>query len=141
MRAMCVAFAQDRLAWPFEEQFLCGDCLLIAPVKRPGGAIDVYLPRGDNWIDLDTGVRHAGGTLLALHVDIATIPHFGRVGYILPLGPEIDRVDAMNEAQPLDEAWVFGDAMHERQGFAQLEHLREGDKLRVRCNAGAVREF
>jgi len=141
MRAMCVAFAQDRLAWPFEEQFLCGDCLLIAPVKRPGGAIDVYLPRGDDWIDLDTGVRHAGGTLLALHVDIATIPHFGRVGYILPLGPEIDRVDAMNEAQPLDEAWVFGDAMHERQGFAQLEHLREGDKLRVRCNAGAVREF
>ena len=111
------------------------------PVKRPGGAIDVYLPRGDDWIDLDTGVRHAGGTLLALHVDIATIPHFGRVGYILPLGPEIDRVDAMNEAQPLDEAWVFGDAMHQRQGFAQLEHLREGDKLRVRCNAGAVREF
>ena len=62
MRAMCVAFADDRLAWPFEEQFMCGDCVLVAPVKRPGGAVSVYLPRGDDWIDLDTGTRHAGGT-------------------------------------------------------------------------------
>jgi alpha-D-xyloside xylohydrolase len=141
MRAMCLAFSRDRLAWPFEEQFLCGDCLLIAPVKRPGGAVDVYLPRGDDWIDLNTGVQHAGGTFLSLRVDVATLPHFGRIGYVLPLGPEIDRVDAMNEAAPLNEAWMFGNVMHERHGFAQLDYVSEDGKLGVRCKAGMVRRF
>ena len=141
MRAMCLAFARDRLAWPFEEQFLCGDCLLIAPVKRPGGAVDVYLPRGDDWIDLNTGAQHAGGTFLSLRVDVATLPHFGRIGYVLPLGPEIDRVDAMNEAAPLNEAWMFGNVMHARHGFAQLDHMSEDGNPSVRCKAGMVRRF
>ena len=84
---------------------MCGDCLLIAPVKQPGGAVDICLPRGDDWIDLNTGIRHAGGTLLEQCVGLATLPHFGRVGYA-PLGPALDRVDAMNATSPLDEVWV-----------------------------------
>ena len=141
MRAMCVEFPHDRLAWPFEEQFMCGDCLLIAPVKRPGGTVDVYLPRGNDWIDLDTGVRHAGGTLLSRRVDLATLPHFGRVGYVLPLGPAIDRVDAMNVAAPLDEVWAFGPVAHERRGFTQLGGRARWRRRAAYCDAGTVRRF
>jgi alpha-D-xyloside xylohydrolase len=138
MRAMPLAFAHDRLAWRFEEQFLCGDCLLVAPVKRPGGAAVVYLPRGDDWIDLASGVRHQGGTLLELAVPLDTLPHFGRVGYVLPLGPALERADDMNPDAPLDEAWVFGDVKVRRTGFAQLSVGTADGRPRVDLAGGRV---
>lgn len=141
MRAMPLAFPADRLAWRFEEQFMCGDCLLVAPVRRPGGDVDVYLPSGEDWIDIDTGIRHAGGTLLRQRVGIDTLPHFGRVGYVLPLGPEIDRADAMNAAAPLDEAWTFGAVTVPRSGFAQLRFAPRGAGLDVELAGGTLRRF
>ncbi|HEX6793279.1 MAG TPA: TIM-barrel domain-containing protein [Casimicrobiaceae bacterium] len=141
MRAMCLAFPDDRLAWPFEEQFLCGDCLLIAPVKRAGGSVDVYLPRGDDWIDLDSGVRHAGGSRLRQRVALDTLPHFGRVGYALPLGGEVDRADAIDVQAPLDEAWLFAAQTVQRHGFAQLRYTSANGMLGVECEGGRTRVF
>jgi len=141
MRAMCLAFPGDRLAWPFEQQFMCGDCLLIAPVTRAGGTVDVYLPRGDDWIDLDAGSRHAGGTAFTQRVDLASVAHFGRVGYVLPLGPDVDRADAMNPAMPLDEAWVFGSPGVMRRGFAQLREVWRDGRRHVDCVGGKVVQF
>ncbi|MEO8537784.1 MAG: TIM-barrel domain-containing protein [Betaproteobacteria bacterium] len=138
MRAMCLAFANDALAWPFEEQFLCGDCLLVAPVRRPGGRVTVYLPRGDDWVDLVNGEHHPGGTLLERTVPLGTLPHFGRVGYVLPLGRACDRADAIDSAAPLDEAWVFGTPRVPRRGFSQLRHGLHG----VEVSAGVtLRQF
>ncbi len=139
MRAMCLAFAHDRLAWPFEEQFLCGDCLLIAPVKRPGGGVDVYLPRGDDWIDLDSGERHAGGTLLRTQVKLDTLPQFGRVGYALPLARQVRRADDIDWSAPLDEVWLFGPETVERRGFGQLRYGRQDERLHVECMGGRTR--
>jgi len=141
MRAMCLAFAHDRLAWPFEEQFLCGDCLLIAPVKRSGGIVDVYLPRGDDWIDLDSGARHAGGTLMRMNVALDTLPHFGRVGYALPLGRPVQRADDIDWTAPLDEVWLFGSQRIERIGFAQLRYTTREGSLDVDCAGGLTRAF
>jgi alpha-D-xyloside xylohydrolase len=141
MRAMCLAFPEDRLAWPFEEQFMCGDCLLIAPVKRPGGAVDVYLPWGDDWIDLNNGLRHAGGALLKQQASLDTLPHFGRVGYQLPLGPEIDRADAMDSGAPIDEVWLFGPATVQRERFEQLRYAWRDTRFEVDCAGGRIRQF
>jgi alpha-D-xyloside xylohydrolase len=141
MRAMALAFPDDMLAWRFEEQFLCGDCVLVAPVRAPGGEVDVYLPRGDDWIDLDSGERHAGGQMLHRRVPLDTLPHFGRAGYVLPLGRAIDRVDAMNMDAPLDEAWVFGPPRVPRTGFAQLRWSSSAEGFHVELAGGAVRQF
>jgi len=141
MRAMCLAFCDDRLAWPFEEQFLCGDCLLIAPVKGPGGAVDVYLPRGADWIELESGTRHAGGTLLRAQAPLDTLPYFGRVGYALPLGPPVARADDIDAAMPLDEVWLFGTQRVERRGFAQLHYAARDGALCVECAGGRTRVF
>jgi alpha-D-xyloside xylohydrolase len=141
MRAMAMAFADDRLAWPFEEQFLCGDCVLVAPVPRSGGVVDVYLPRGGDWIDLNDGVRHAGGTLLRQRVALDTLPHFGRVGYALPLGRDVDRADAIDVGAPLSEVWLFGEQRVERHGFAQLRYASVKGRLEVDCLGGVTRAF
>jgi alpha-D-xyloside xylohydrolase len=141
MRAMCLAFPDDRLAWPFEEQFLCGDCLLIAPVKRPGGAVDVYLPRGADWISPESGACHAGGTLLRVQVPLDTLPYFGRVGYALPLGPPVTRADDIDATSPLDEAWLFGAQQAQRRGFAQLRYAMRDGALGLECAGGRTRVF
>jgi len=141
MRAMVLAFPDDRLAWPFEEQFMCGDCLLIAPVKRPGGAVDLYLPRGDDWIDLNTGARYAGGTMQRQEVGLDRLPWFGRVGHVLPLGPVIDRADAMNVAAPLNEAWAFGATEVAREGLPQLRFTLADGRYRVDLAGGTVRQW
>ncbi|MGE5105290.1 MAG: alpha-xylosidase [Betaproteobacteria bacterium] len=141
MRAMPLAFSGDPLAWSFEEQFLCGDCLLVAPVRAPGGDVDVYLPAGDEWIDLDSGEQYAGGQILHRHVGLETLPHFGRVGYVLPLGRQVDRVDAIRPQAPLDEAWVFGTPRVPRAGFAQLRCSPQGTAFRVELAGGVVRQF
>jgi alpha-glucosidase (family GH31 glycosyl hydrolase) len=36
MRSMVLAFPQDRIAWQFEQQYMLGDSLLVAPVVVPG---------------------------------------------------------------------------------------------------------
>jgi len=141
MRAMPVAFPDDPLAWPFEEQFLCGDCVLVAPVKRPGGVADIFLPKGSDWIDLNDHARHAGGTLLRQRVALDTLPHFGRVGYALPLGRDVDRADAIDERAPLAEVWLFGAQRVERRGFAQLRYTTTNDRLDVECIGGVARAF
>ena len=117
---------------------MCGDCLLVAPVKHPGGTVDVYLPRGEDWIDLNTGARYAGGTLQRQKVGLDTLPYFGRVGYVLPLGPEIDRADAMDAKAPLNEAWAFGAVTVARNGFAQLRCTSIDGHYRVECAGGRV---
>ena len=141
MRAMCLAFPDDRLSWPFEEQFMCGDCVLVAPVTRTGGRVDVYLPRGSDWIDLASGVRHRGGELLSRKEALDTLPHFGRVGYVLPLGREVRRADDIDRSAPLDEAWLFGEQSVERHGFAQLRYVRGDGMLHASCAGGRIREF
>jgi alpha-D-xyloside xylohydrolase len=141
MRAMSLAFPGDRLAWRFDEQFLCGDCLLIAPVKRPGGAVDVYLPRGADWISPESGACHAGGTLLRVQVPLDTLPYFGRVGYALPLGPPVTRADDIDATSPLDEAWLFGAQQAQRRGFAQLRYALRDGALGLECAGGRTRVF
>ena len=45
-RAMALACPGDRVARSFENQFFCGDDLLVAPCLQPGGEVEVYLPAG-----------------------------------------------------------------------------------------------
>jgi len=141
MRAMCLAFPDDRLAWPFEEQFLCGDCLLIAPVKNPGGAVDVYLPRNADWIDLESGACHAGGTLLRAQASLETLPHFGRVGYALPLAAQVLRAEEIDRAAPVDEVWLFGQQRVERRGFSQIRYTMQDAVLGLECIGARTRVF
>ena len=49
MRAMALAFPDDRLAKGFEIQFMFGDNLLVVPCTQVGGEVEFYLPQGQ-WL-------------------------------------------------------------------------------------------
>lgn len=89
-RAMPLAIPEDRRAWGFEEQFLVGRHLLVVPVLKPGGLVELYLPEG-RWFDLWTGEAYEGPDLLRQRVGLERIPLFARDGAVVPLGEPCPR--------------------------------------------------
>jgi alpha-D-xyloside xylohydrolase len=85
-RAMALACPDERAAWAFENQFFCGDDLLVAPCLGPGGRVELYLPAG-RWRRFpDGGEEHEGGRALRLQLALDETAVFVRSGAHIPLG-------------------------------------------------------
>lgn len=85
-RAMALACPDESAAWAFENQFFCGDDLLVAPCLEPGGRVEVYLPAG-RWRRFPDGVEeHEGGRALRLRLALDEAAAFVRAGAANPLG-------------------------------------------------------
>ncbi|NYT62429.1 glycoside hydrolase family 31 protein [Alcaligenaceae bacterium] len=111
-RSMALAFPADPVAQVWDTQYLLGPALLVAPVLKPGNQVQVYLPEGDAWWDLNTGWRYEGGTTWTVEVGLDTLPIFGREGHMLSLGPTAQHTGDFNSARILDEVWMFGMPEH-----------------------------
>ncbi|MEO8536608.1 MAG: TIM-barrel domain-containing protein [Betaproteobacteria bacterium] len=107
MRAMPLAFPDNRLVRDFELQFMCGEALLVAPIVREGGEVDIALPPG-GWYDLNSRVRYAGSQLLRYAARLDQFPVFGREGHALPLGRAAQHTGEINADNPLELLWLFG---------------------------------
>jgi alpha-D-xyloside xylohydrolase len=118
MRAMALAFPGNALVRDFETQFMCGNALLVAPVLRAGGDVDIALPPG-HWYDLNTRQRFAGRQVLRYRAKIDQFPVFGREGYALPLGRAVQHTGEIDNANPLEMLWVFGPQTAALEGYAQ----------------------
>lgn len=108
MRAMAFAYPDDPVAWGFDNQYLFGPDLFVAPVIREGGSVRYYLPSG-SWVDFATGERHDGGTVRREVCAIDRIPVFIRDGAALALGPAVQHTRDLAEAEsPVDWLWLAG---------------------------------
>lgn len=107
-RSMALAFPRDAKAQAYEFQYLLGPALLVAPAMQPGNEVQVYLPEGEAWWDLNTGWRYEGGTTWTFPCGEGRLPVFGREGHILCLGPGGQHTGEFNSARLLDEVWLFG---------------------------------
>lgn len=85
MRAMSLAFPDDPAAAAYDQQYLFGSQLLVAPITSEGQTVkDVYLPEGE-WYDFWNGGRAMGSDLKAYSAGTDSIPVFARAGAIVPL--------------------------------------------------------
>jgi alpha-D-xyloside xylohydrolase len=99
MRAMPLAFPKDKLAWPFDLQFMLGDHMLVAPCIETGGHVEVYIPMGD-WVRFPCKTKVMGGKLVTLSLALNEMAVFVRKGNKLPLGPDIEHTDLLNLDSP-----------------------------------------
>ncbi len=111
MRAMMLAFPQERLSWQFEHQYMLGPSLLVVPVIKPGGKVVFYLPAG-RWYDIWNQAWLQGPGVFEKEVPIDHIPVFGREGALLPLGPAVQHTGELKSALTLDQVWSFGKPRH-----------------------------
>jgi alpha-D-xyloside xylohydrolase len=136
MRAMALAFPGNALVRDFETQFMCGPALLVAPVLREGGDVDIALPPG-NWYDLNTRQRFAGRQVIRYRAKLDQFPVFGREGHALPLGRAVQHSGEIDRAAPLEMLWVFGKPTTVLDGLAQASI----DDGAVRAAPGVKVEF
>ena len=136
MRAMPLAFPGNALVREFETQFMCGDALLVAPILREGGDVEIALPPG-NWYDLNTRQRYAGRQVIRYRAKLDQFPVFGREGHALPLGRAVQHTGEIDAANPLELLWVFGKSEHDLTGFSQVK-IAAGV---VQATAGVKVEF
>jgi alpha-D-xyloside xylohydrolase len=141
MRAMPLAFPGSTLVRDFDTQFMCGDALLIAPIVREGGSVDIALPPG-GWYDLNTRQRFAGRQVLHYRAKLDQFPAFAREGYALPLGRSVQHTGEIDAAHPLELLWVFGKPATELRGFAQVRIDAVGDGMfTIRAAPGVKTEL
>lgn len=81
LRTLFFNFPDDEKCWEIEDEIMLGADLLAAPVAEAGvRERDVYLPRGAQWVDYDTGREYAGGQTLRCPAPVEKIPFFTRKG-------------------------------------------------------------
>lgn len=131
MRALCVDFPRDPVAWRADLQYLLGHDLLVAPMTSPDGVRDVYLPEGE-WVDYWTGEVHTGSRYVRVGKPLEQIPLFVRHGALIPVTEPGGTVTTPEEITLV--AFGGGDGrvlVRDTDGVTEAVAVRDGDTLRV----------
>jgi alpha-glucosidase len=100
LRPLFWAYPNDTATYSMDDEFMCGDAFLVAPVTRPG--VDyrhVYLPAG-TWFHYWTGTRVDGPARVLAHAPLGRPAIYMRANTAVPLGPEMSYVGQI-ESDPL----------------------------------------
>ena len=108
-RAMVLAFPEEPQAWAFENQFMFGDDLLVAPCFQPSGDVEFYLPEGD-WVLFDPDSDNTSSVLPGLGVHklnlaLDEIAVFARVGAKIPLSKSVQYTDQHQASIDVETVW------------------------------------
>jgi alpha-glucosidase len=85
-RTLAINYTQDSTIYDekYQNQFLFGDAILVAPVESTKFTEDVYLPKGE-WYRLSTGDKFKGGKVIAADAPLTDLPVFIKAGAIIPM--------------------------------------------------------
>ncbi len=88
IRGLYLEYPSDKNAYIYEEEYLIGKNLLVAPIYTPGNVCkrEIYFPIG-NWISLEKKEIIKGPGVKKLKVKLEEIPVFIRKGSIIPSSP------------------------------------------------------
>lgn len=113
LRPLLWAYPEDTATYSMDDEFLCGDALLVAPVTRPGVEYrHVYIPAG-SWFHLWTGTRVEGPAHVLAYAPLGQPAIYVHANIAVPLWPEMNHA-GQREADPL----TFVLYPHEGRGSA-----------------------
>jgi alpha-glucosidase len=100
LRPLFWAYPDDQVTYSMDDEFMCGDTLLVAPITRPGVEYrHAYLPAG-SWFHLWTGARVDGPAHVLVHAPLGQPAVYVRANTALPLWPEMNHA-GQEAADPL----------------------------------------
>jgi alpha-D-xyloside xylohydrolase len=106
-RAMVLAAPSERPAWSFDDQFMLGDDMLVAPCVEAGGKVECYLPStiSDDWVRFPSGEHFEGGKSYHLTMPLDEIAVFVPSGRRIPLGPTVECTEELPSGFRVQEYW------------------------------------
>ncbi len=89
-RSLAIDYSHDDHVYDtqFENQYLFGDSILVAPVESHTKIAKVYLPAGSDWYDLLTDKKYSGGQSHFIECTINKMPVFVKSGALIPFCPD-----------------------------------------------------
>jgi alpha-glucosidase len=88
IRPLFLHYQNDVRTYEMNDEFLCGNNILVAPVVEQGARTRlVYLPEGNEWIDFWTKEIFAGGQYLVREAPLDLCPIYIKGGSVVPLYP------------------------------------------------------
>ena len=92
VRPLLLARQDDTATHALDDEFLCGDAFLVAPVTEAGITCrSVYLPVG-GWYGFWTDELLSGPARVEVEIPLERWPLFVRAGSVVPMGPPMDYV-------------------------------------------------
>jgi alpha-glucosidase len=144
LRPLFWAHPEDQATYSMDDEFLCGDSLLVAPVTRPGVEYrHVYLPQG-TWFHLWTGDRFDGPAHILAHAPLGEPAIYVRANTAVPLWPEMNHVGeqpadpltfVLYPAEGTGTAWLYEDA---GDGYEHLNGSYARRAITCKVDAGNV---
>lgn len=87
MRPLFLTFQDDAHTYDMDDEFMCGDAFLVAPVYKPGvTSRRLYIPSG-RWYDFWNNTLIGGPQIACLDAPLDRIPLLIRAGSIVPMWP------------------------------------------------------
>lgn len=81
----------DEFARNCDSQFMLGKELMICPITEPNvDSWRCYLPAGDEWYEICSGKKYAGGQTVEVATNLNAIPVFAKAGSIIPMEIGLD---------------------------------------------------
>ncbi len=138
MRSMILEFNKDRACDYLDTQYMLGDSLLVAPVFRPEGTVDYYLPKG-KWTNYISNQRVEGGSWQYEKHDFMSLPLMVRQNSIIAVGSNSDIPDydflngtELNIFELVDNETAMAIIYNiEGKAKANVLAIRRGDKVSI----------
>lgn len=85
-RTLAITYSHDPTVYEekFQNQFLFGESLLVAPVESSKSTVEVYLPQGE-WYRLSSGEKWRGKQRIVVPAPLEDLPVFVKAGAIIPM--------------------------------------------------------
>lgn len=100
IRPLLFNYQADEKVYEINDEFLCGDNLLVAPVVTQGAkARMVYLPKGESWIDYWTHECYEGGQYIIKEAPLDTCPLYVKANSVL-MTSEVQPCSELLKEQP-----------------------------------------
>ena len=143
MRLLAYDFAYDKNILDSKDQFMYGPSLMVCPVLHEGKRTrEVYLPKGQKWIDYWTNRVYDGGSNITTEAPIEKIPLFVRAGSIIPSYNQVYGNDIKHDAAIRIDIYAGangkfdyyeddGTSMDYKQGKFKLIPLRWDDTIQT----------
>jgi alpha-glucosidase len=118
-RPLLMEYQNDYNVINIDDEFMVGDSLLCAPVLKDGArSRDLYLPQG-TWFNFFSGEKYEGGRYITVNAPLDTVPLFVKAGSVLPVGPAMDYLGQLSDANPAYR--VFPDKDGRAEGKLYLD--------------------